>query len=257
MRSERPIVRFASTPRQLDIREHLQQISIRITEEQRAMSKGLVSGRREQIDALPHEFVGALINFGSGNLECQLKRGAAVGRRNIGCCSARFGQGQGIVAHPIFDPTRRKLSQQSKTKDAFIEAAHGCHIARENDRVVDRPNGLECRTGMRIPFAHDGFFIDGSLPFSSRRRSPDWARRPAQAGFSTIATIPAARGRSAPKRSAACFALYTPRCGAEARSWHPATPSRDRGCRQGCPRGISRPQPRQHCRPAEGHGPTA
>ena len=33
------------TSRQLNVRKHLQQISIRITEEQRAMSKDLVSGR--------------------------------------------------------------------------------------------------------------------------------------------------------------------------------------------------------------------
>jgi len=32
------------------------------------MSKDLVSGRREQTDALPHEFASALINFGSGTL---------------------------------------------------------------------------------------------------------------------------------------------------------------------------------------------
>ena len=76
------------TSRQLNVRKHLQQISIRITEEQRAMSKDLVSGRREQTDALPQEFVGALIDFGSGNLEGQLKRGAAVGRWSIYCSQA-------------------------------------------------------------------------------------------------------------------------------------------------------------------------
>jgi hypothetical protein len=58
--------------RLLDIRKHLQQVSIGIAEEQRAMSKDLVGWRREQIDALPHEFVGAPINLGSGNLEGQL-----------------------------------------------------------------------------------------------------------------------------------------------------------------------------------------
>src|ERR1700682_3638091 len=34
-------------------------------------------------------------------------------------------------------------------------------IAHENDRIVDRPNGLKSRTGMRIPLVHDCFFIHG------------------------------------------------------------------------------------------------
>ena len=40
-------------------------------------------------------------------------------------------------------------------------------VAHEDDRVVDRPNGLKSRPGTRGPLVHDGAFIDGSLPLLS------------------------------------------------------------------------------------------
>jgi hypothetical protein len=94
----------------LDLGKHLQQISVRVTKEQGAVSEGLVGGRREQSDALPHELVGALIDLESGHLECELKRGAAVGGWSICGSQARSRQGQRVVADSIFDPAGRKLS---------------------------------------------------------------------------------------------------------------------------------------------------
>ena len=45
-----------------DLRIHLQQIPIGIPEEQRAMAEGLVRRRFKQIDAVPHQLVGAAID---------------------------------------------------------------------------------------------------------------------------------------------------------------------------------------------------
>src|SRR6185369_5377683 len=68
---------------QLDLRKHLQQISIGVSEKQRTMAKGLICRRFEQIDALPHQFVGTTIDVGRRHLEGELKRGTAGGRRGI------------------------------------------------------------------------------------------------------------------------------------------------------------------------------
>ena len=43
------------------LRKHLQQIAIRIPEEQRTVAKGLICRRFEQIDALPYQRVGTVI----------------------------------------------------------------------------------------------------------------------------------------------------------------------------------------------------
>ena len=67
--------------------------------------------RRNFIRTFPYRAAaGALIDSGSGNLECQLQRGAAIRRWSIGFSQARPGQGQGVVAHSIFDPAWRELS---------------------------------------------------------------------------------------------------------------------------------------------------
>jgi len=95
-------------PLSLNLRKHLQQVAIGIAEKQRAMSKGLVRRRREQRDALPYEFISALVDLGRGHLEGQLKRCAAVWRRRIARDSARLRQGQDVAAHAIFDPVRRE-----------------------------------------------------------------------------------------------------------------------------------------------------
>src|SRR5262249_46163503 len=117
------------------LREHLKVMSIRVTEEQRAMSEGLIRRRREQRHTLPHEFIGALIDFGHRNLECQLKRCAAIWRWSIFRGSAWLRQCQRVVSYPILDPNWRKLSQQRKAEDAFIEAAHRRHVAHEDDGI--------------------------------------------------------------------------------------------------------------------------
>jgi len=64
---------------------------------------------------------------------------------------------------------------------AFVEAAHRRHVARENDRVVDRPDGLEGRSFLRILLGHDG--SDPRKPreaiaASASRSSFAMARRP-------------------------------------------------------------------------------
>ena len=47
----------------LDLRINFQQIAVGIAEEQRAMAEGLVRGRREQIDAVPHQLVRAAVDI--------------------------------------------------------------------------------------------------------------------------------------------------------------------------------------------------
>jgi hypothetical protein len=105
----------------------------------RFVSKDVVSGWRRQLDALLYEFVGALINFGSGDLECWLKASAAVGRWDICRSSAWPRQGQCVVAHPLLDPTWRKLSYQSQAKNAFMEAAYRYHMAHRNEPYIRSP----------------------------------------------------------------------------------------------------------------------
>src|SRR5215469_17897232 len=96
----------------LDVREDLEEVSVGIAEEQGAVAEDLVGGRGEEGDALADEVGGALVDFGDGDLEGQLKRGTPVGRWRISRSEARLGQGQGVVAHPIFDPTWRELSEE-------------------------------------------------------------------------------------------------------------------------------------------------
>src|SRR5215831_17463399 len=136
---------LAATPRQLDVREDLQEVSVGVAEEEGAVAEDLVGGRGEQGDAVSDELVGALIDFGDGNLEGQLKRGTPVRRWRILRSEAWPGQGQGVVAHPIFDPTWRKLSEERQAEDVFVEATHRGHVTHEDDRVVDRPNGSKRR----------------------------------------------------------------------------------------------------------------
>ena len=50
---------------QLDLRKHLQQISIGVPEKQRTMAEGLVRRRFEQVDAVPQQFVGAASTSGA------------------------------------------------------------------------------------------------------------------------------------------------------------------------------------------------
>jgi hypothetical protein len=61
-----PAERFAPDSRRLNLGKYLQQISVGIAKEQRAMSKGLVGGRRDPPDALAHQFAGAPIDLDGG-----------------------------------------------------------------------------------------------------------------------------------------------------------------------------------------------
>lgn len=67
------VARMTCLVRKSEVCKYLQQISVRIAKEQGAMSKALIRRRGEQVDALTDKFVGASVNFGNGNPECQLK----------------------------------------------------------------------------------------------------------------------------------------------------------------------------------------
>src|SRR5262249_34447696 len=45
------------------------------------------------------------------------------------------------------------LAHRRKAQDVFVEAAHRHHVAHEDGRMVDRPNGLEGRAGGRHPYS--------------------------------------------------------------------------------------------------------
>ena len=66
-----------------NIREDLQEISVRIAEEQRAMAKVPIRGWRNQTDVLPHEMFGAAVDFSHRDLEGELKGGRAGGHRSV------------------------------------------------------------------------------------------------------------------------------------------------------------------------------
>src|SRR5215470_3654296 len=136
---------LGATTRQLDVCEDLQEVSVGIAEEQGAMAEDLVAGRGKKSDAVSDELVGVLVDFGDGNLEGQLKRGTPVGRWRILRSEAWPGQGQRVVAYPIFDPIWRELAEQRQAEDVFVEATHRGHVTHENNRVVDRSNGSESR----------------------------------------------------------------------------------------------------------------
>ena len=102
----------------LNLRIHLQQIPVGIPEEQRAMPERLVGRRLEQIDAVPHQFVGAAIDVIDRNLERELQRSAACGRRRILRRPARPRQRKRVAADLIFDPSRRQLPRQRKMQNA-------------------------------------------------------------------------------------------------------------------------------------------
>src|SRR5215470_6722091 len=107
-----PVALRTATALRLDVREDLQEIAVGIAEEQGAVAEGLVGGRGEKGDALLNQLGGALVDFGDGHLEGQLKRGAPAGRWRILRSEAWPGEGQGVVAHPIFDPTWRELAEE-------------------------------------------------------------------------------------------------------------------------------------------------
>ena len=92
---------------------------------------------------MPHQFVGAAIDVISGNLESELQRSAAGGRRRILRRPARPRQSKRVAADLIFDPSRRQLARQRKAENLFVEAAHRRHVAHEDDGVVDGADGLE------------------------------------------------------------------------------------------------------------------
>ena len=57
----------------LNLREHLQQISVGIAKEQRAMSEGAVGGRRTSVTPCRTSSSAQSIDVGGGNLERQLQ----------------------------------------------------------------------------------------------------------------------------------------------------------------------------------------
>ena len=113
-----------------------------------------------------HQFVGAGIDVGGGNLERQLKRGAAGRRRRIGSGQARPCQRQRVAAELIFEPVRRQLALQRQTEHVLIEAAHRRHVAHEDHGVVDGANGLEGRSSMA--FGHDDSIVSATRPIALR-----------------------------------------------------------------------------------------
>src|SRR2546428_12005341 len=68
---------------QSDLHIHLQQVSVGIPEEQRAMAERLVGRRFEQVDTAPHQLVGTAIDVIHSDLESELQRSAAGRRRGI------------------------------------------------------------------------------------------------------------------------------------------------------------------------------
>jgi len=113
------------------------------------MPERAVGRWRDELDALPNEFVGALIDFRRRDLEGELKRGAAGRRWWVLGRQARPGECQRIAADLVFEPTGRQFPRQREAQHALVEAAHRCHVAHEDDRVVDRADPFETRA------AHD------------------------------------------------------------------------------------------------------
>ena len=91
----------------------LQQISVGVAEEQRAMAERLIGRRRQQADAMADEFIGAGVDLGGQDLEGELERGAAVA-----AIGAPRPSGLAAPAPSVLPPSRHSIQPGDSSRDS-------------------------------------------------------------------------------------------------------------------------------------------
>src|SRR6187549_3536395 len=76
-----------------------------------------------------------------GDPECKLQRQRSYRQRRVIEPPAVFRECEQVGADTKLEPPRAELPMERKSKGSAVELAHGGHLPREDDRVVDAANG--------------------------------------------------------------------------------------------------------------------
>jgi len=123
--------------------EDLEHIAVRVAKENRAMAEGVISQRRNKLNAFGFQRRRALGHSLRWDPERQLQGQRTLFGWRVVEASAVDCQRQGRRADTILDPAIIQSTQERELHDGFVEVPHRIHVASKDDGVVDLANLAE------------------------------------------------------------------------------------------------------------------